>query len=339
VRSARVFGFLILGVTLFGGACIRRVNVSEQLPVSTALSTDQLISRINSFNDIKTFSAQADVVVRNYFTGDGGKADEFPSATGLIRFRRPDNTRMRVTFVGAKVADMVSDGHSYKLAIFRPSESRGFFFGTNLKEIEHMDAADIREQKDKRLSEAGGLLNLRPQHITDSFLIKPISDSERLNVFREEVRQVEPDTRPNKKKGLVERTYYVLYVLDRDASGQVKLLRKFWFDRNQLDTPLVRQQTFENGVGKLESDDTFSNWFIVPNTGRKWPGQMTIDRRNADGYRLELKLLPDTVEINADLPETTFKLDNDERLPEHDLDRRKPQELKAPAPNPDRRKP
>ena len=231
---------------------------------------------------------------------------------------------MKVTFVGAQVADMVSDGHSYKLAIYRPSENRRFFFGTNLREIEHMDATDIREQKDKRLSEAGGLLNLRPQHITDSFLIKPISDGERVNVFREELRQVEPDRRPNKKKGLVERTYYVLYVLDRDDSGQVKLRRKFWFDRNQLDTPLVRQQTFENGVGKLASDVTFSNWFVVPNSGRKWPGQVTIDRRNADGYRLELKLEPDTVEINTELPDTTFKLDNIEHLPEVDLDRRKP---------------
>lgn len=314
----------MIAATAFGSGCIRRVNVNEQLPVSTALSTDQLISRINSYSEIKTFSAQATVVVRNYFTGEGGKADEFPSATGLIRFQRPENTRMKVTFTGFQVADMVSDGHSYKLAIYRPSENRRFFFGTNLKEIEHLNAAEIRETKDKRLTEAGGLLNLRPQHITDSFLIKPISDVERVNVFREELRQVEPDTRPNRKKGLVERTYYVLYVLERDDSGQVKLRRKFWFDRNQADTPLVRQQTFENGIGKLASDVTFSSWFTVPNSGRKWPGQVTIDRRNADGYRLELKLEPDTVEINTDLPDTTFKLENTERLPEVDLDHRRP---------------
>ncbi|HYV04147.1 MAG TPA: hypothetical protein VFB82_06170 [Blastocatellia bacterium] len=324
MRSARVLGLLIIGVAAFGSGCVRRVNVNEQLPVSEALSTDQLISRINSYNEIRTFSAQATVVVRNYFTGDGGKADEFPSATGLIRFQRPENTRMKVTFTGFQVADMVSDGHSYKLAIYRPSESRRFFFGTNLKQIEHLDAAEIRETKDKRLTEAGGLLNLRPQHITDSFLIKPIADGERINVFREELRQVETDTRPNKKKGLVERTYYVLYVLERDDSGQVKLRRKFWFDRNQPDTPLVRQQTFENGNGKLASDVTFSSWFNIPNSGRKWPGQVTIDRRNADGYRLELKLEPDTVEINSDLPDTTFKLENTERLPEVDLDHRTP---------------
>jgi hypothetical protein len=314
----------MLAVAMFGSGCIRRVNVNEQLPVSTALSTDQLISRINSYSEIKTFSAQATVVVRNYFTGADGKADEFPSATGLIRFQRPENTRMKVTFVGAAVADMVSDGHSYKLAIYRPSESRRFFFGTNLREIEHLNAAELRETKDKRLTEAGGLLNLRPQHITDSFLIRPISDSDRANIFREELRQVEPDTRPNKKKGLVERTYYVLYVLERDDTGQVKLRRKFWFDRNQPDTPLVRLQTFENGVGKLASDVTFSNWFAIGDTGRKWPGQVIIDRRNADGYRLELKLETDTVEINPDLPDTTFKLENTERLPEVDLDHRKP---------------
>ncbi|MEK6300474.1 MAG: hypothetical protein AABO41_07100 [Acidobacteriota bacterium] len=324
MRSARVLGLLMIAAAVSGSGCIRRVNVNEQLPLSTALSTDQLISRINSYSEIKTFAAQATVVVRNYFTGDGGKADEFPSATGLIRFQRPENTRMKVTFVGAQVADMVSDGHSYKLAIFRPSESRRFFFGTNLREIEHLDAAGIRETKDKRLTEAGGLLNLRPQHITDSFLIKPILDNERINVFREELRQVEPDTQPDKKKRLVERTYYVIYVLERDDAGQVKLRRKFWFDRTQADTPLVRMQSFENGVGKLASDVTFSDWFTVPNTSRKWPKLVTIDRRNTDGYRLDLKLEPDTVEINPELPDTTFKLANTEQLPEVDLDRRKP---------------
>ena len=51
---------------------------------------------------------------------------------------------------------------------------------------------------------------------------------------------------------------------------------------------------------------------------------MTIDRRNADGYRLELILEPETVELNPELPETTFKLENIERLPEVDLDQRKP---------------
>ena len=104
------------------------------------------MGRINRYSEIKTFSAQATVVVRNYFTGDGGKADEFPSATGLIRFQRPENTRLKVTFVGAQVADMVSNGH-IKLAIYRPAENRGFSLAPNLREIENREAAEIREHE------------------------------------------------------------------------------------------------------------------------------------------------------------------------------------------------
>ncbi|HJZ67471.1 MAG TPA: hypothetical protein VKF81_04945, partial [Blastocatellia bacterium] len=123
---------------------------------------------------------------------------------------------MNVTFVGATVAEMVSDGQKFKLKILRPESKRRFIYGSNLAEIDRMNVEEIRETKDAQLAKAGGLVNMRPQHITDSFLIKPITASDRLNAFREEVRQVEEDKRPGKKSRLVERSYYVIYVGDRD---------------------------------------------------------------------------------------------------------------------------
>jgi hypothetical protein len=182
-----------------------------------------------------------------------------------------------------------------------------------------MDVEEIRETKDAQLAKAGGLVNMRPQHITDSFLIKPITASERLNTFREEVRQVEEDKRPGKKNQLVERSYYVIYVGDRDEKGQLKLRRKFWFDRSLPGAKLVRQQTFENGVGRLASDVTYADWFTVPNSNAELPRHVIIDRRN-DGYRLDLRLYEDTVEVNAELPPTTFELENTEKLEEVNLD-------------------
>jgi hypothetical protein len=182
-----------------------------------------------------------------------------------------------------------------------------------------MNASEIKGTNDPQLTKAGGLVNMRPQHITDSFLVKPITEDARLNVFREEVRQVEPDTRPGKKNRLVERSYYVLYVLERDEKGQFKLRRKFWFDRSQTGTPLVRQQTFENGVGRLASDVTYGEWFTVPDSRWELPRHVIIDRRN-DGYRLDLVLVRETVEVNADLPNTTFELENTEKLEEINLD-------------------
>ncbi len=327
VKTRYLFILLVAFATLLGAGCVHRVNVNELLPVGQPLPTDELINRINAYSRIQTFSAQADVTVWNYFTGEGAKADEFPEATGLIRFKRPEKTRMRVTFLGANVADMVSDGQMFKLAVYRPLEKRRFVFGSNLTDIERMNAAEIKETGDAQLTKAGGLVNMRPQHITDSFLIKPITATDRPNAFREEVRQVEADTRPGKKNRLVERSYYVVYVLERDDKGELKLRRKFWFDRSQPNAPLVRQQTFENGVGRLASDVTYTNWFTVLNSNWAWPRNIVIDRRN-DGYRLDLMLLRDTVEVNAELPSTTFDLENTDKLEEINLDapRRAPAE-------------
>jgi hypothetical protein len=308
---------------------VRRVRVNELLPVNDSVSTDELIKRINSQSETQTFAAQADVIVRNYFTGEGAQADEFPAANGLIRFKRPENTRMNVTFIGAKVAEMVSDGQKFKLAVFRPEEKRRFVYGSNLTDIDRMNVQEIKRTNDAQLAKAGGLVNMRPQHITDSFLIKPITEAERPNVFREEVRQVEADKRPGKTNRLVERSYYVLYVPERDETGQLKLRRKFWFDRSQTGTPLVRQQTFENGVGRLASDVTYDEWFTVPNSPSPWPRHVVIDRRN-DGYRLDLKLVRETVEVNAELPPTTFILENTEKLEEINLD----EQHKASTPEP-----
>lgn len=320
MKSTRfpLFG-LIAATALLGSACVRKVSVNELLPVKEQLSTEQLINRINAFTKIQTFSAQSDVTVWNYFTGDQSKADEFPQATGLIRFKRPEETRMNVTFIGARVAEMVSDGQKFKLAMYRPQDKRRFIYGSNLTDIERMNAGEIKETKDPQLTKAGGLVNMRPQHITDSFLIKPITEVDRPNTFREEVRQVEADKRAGKKNRLVERSYYVLYVLERDEKGQMKLRRKFWFDRSQTGTPLVRQQTFENGVGRLASDVTYTDWFAAQDSTSVLPGHVVIDRRN-DGYRLDLRLVPQTVEVNAELPTTTFTLENTERLEEINLD-------------------
>lgn len=311
---------LLSAATLVGAACVRKVPVNELLPVKgQPLTTDDLITKINAYGQVQTFAAQADVTVRNYFTGEGATADEFPQALGLIRFKRPDDTRMRVTFFGASVADMVSNGQKFKLAVFKPQERRRFVYGSNLADIERMNAQEIKGTKDSQLTKAGGLVNMRPQHITDSFLIKAVTTNDRPNTFREEVRQVEPDAREGKKNRLVERSYYVVYVLDRDEKGQLKLRRKFWFDRSNEDTPLVRQQTFENGIGRLASDVAYSQWFTAQHSGLRWPGHVIVDRRN-DGYRLEIQLQPETIEINPELPPTTFELENTEKLEEVNLD-------------------
>jgi hypothetical protein len=217
---------------------------------------------------------------------------------------------------------MATDGKKFQLAIYYPNDKRQFIYGSNLKQIKRIDVKDL---KDPRLKEAGGLVNMRPQHITDAFLVKPLDPG--VVVFREEVLQEEPDTRPGKRNKRVFRSYYVLYVIGDKAttdSGMAELKRKFWFDRTAPGNPLTRQQVFEEG-GNLVSDITYSGWFKVPDANVLCPLRVIIDRRN-DGYKLELTIEQDSVEANIEIPDKAFELENSEKLKETNLDEsRKPQ--------------
>jgi len=55
-------------------------------------------------------------------------------------------------------------------------------------------------------------VNMRPQHITDSFLIKPIAESDRPNAFGKRSGRSRRTRARAKKNRLVERSYYVVYV-------------------------------------------------------------------------------------------------------------------------------
>jgi hypothetical protein len=293
--------------------------VAERLPVQGDISTEELLRRINSYSEIKSFSAQTTIYVRNYFTGSNNKADDYPSATGILRLRRPENILMKVTFIGARVADMVTDGREFKVAIYRPESKRQFVYGSNLKGIDRLDRDELDRQKDERIKEAGGLVNMRPQHITDAFLIRPIMPDDNIAVFREEVPREETLVEPGKKKRLVLRTYYVIYVLERKEGGQFELRRKYWFDRTTEGTPLARQQTFENGVGRLGSDIIYERWRSVPGQNLQWPEKITVDRLY-DGYKLEIEMDKNSIEVNGELPDRVFILENTEKLPEINLD-------------------
>ncbi len=320
MRPIRSFALIIFTVTFLSSGCVKKVTVAEVLPVYQEMTTSQLVSRINNYADVETFSANGYLYVRNYFTGKENKAEEYPYANQLIRLKRPENIRLQVNapVVSSKVADMTSNGQSFRLAIFYPKDKRRFIYGSNLSEFQHMAANEIKENKDPRLAQAGGLLNMRPQHIVDAFLMKPATFHDDMGYFREEVRQLEPDPRPGKKNRMVERSYYVIYVIEY-GTGRAELRRKFWFDRNDQSIPLVRQQTFENGSGRLGSDISYFNWFKVPDTDRIWPARVIVDRRN-DGYRIELDIEPNSVEINEDLPDNIFDLPNKENLEEINLD-------------------
>lgn len=320
MSSSKASLLLAILLTLIGTSCVRKVTVPEPLPVKAPVSTGELVERINSYQEINIFWTNAGVQVRDYRTTDPKKAADLPEVNGILRFQRPEMVRMFVSFLGKDIADMTSDGREFRLAVFWPNENRMFVRGSNFGQYRKLGADDLKQETDPRLRKAGSLANIRPQHVTQAFMIRPIPMDGRVEVFREEARQAEREPSPGGAGSrFVEKTYYILYVLERNDSGKLVLQRKFWFDRTQEGTPMARQQIFENGEGRLGSDISYKNFFQVPNSDRRWARDVEIDRRN-DGYGIRLRLDEPTVEFNRELPAKAFELENERRLKEVNLD-------------------
>src|SRR6185503_4372927 len=292
-------------------------SVPPLLPANESIPTDALISRINAYERVKTFGAQGTVSLRNYFTGVDSKVDDFPAGNGLFRLQRPSNIRLvvKAPVINSHVADMVSDGQQFKLAMHYPTDHKRFLFGSNLKDYERMAADRTESSGNADVKRVGGVVNMRPQHVTEALLIRPLEVNDRTAVFREEIKQEEV----GKGKHRVVKSYSVLYVVERNDKNQMELSRKLWFDRTQPETPLARLQVFDSGSGKLASDITYSDWVKVPDSNLPWPTRVTVDRMN-DGYRLTLLFEKDSIQPDVELTNRTFVLENTERFEEIDLD-------------------
>jgi hypothetical protein len=317
VRRFYLLASCLIISAIFSSACIRRVSVPPVLPANESIATDVLIKRINAYEGVKTFGAQGTVSLRNYFTGVDSKVDDFPAGNGLFRLQRPSNIRLvvKAPVINSQVADMVSDGQRFQLAMHYPTDHKRFLFGSNLKDYERMAADRTESSTNADVKRVGGVVNMRPQHVTEALLIRPLAVNDQTGVFREEIKLEEP----GKGKRRVVKTYSVLYVVERNDKNQLELNRKLWFDRTQPETPLSRIQVFDSGSGKLASDITYSDWVKVPDSHLPWPTKVTIDRMS-DGYRLTLLFEKDSIQPDVELTNRTFVLENTERFEEIDLD-------------------
>src|SRR6185436_677748 len=107
--------------------------------------------------------------------------------------------------------------------------------GTNSANYGKFDPDGEAPQTDKQKTEkvtVSALSNLRPQHLTDAFMIRPIEPNSSLIYAQSEFFNEEPDVRRQAKKDArVMRGYYLLEEFSMATPGDVKLTRRFWFDR------------------------------------------------------------------------------------------------------------
>ncbi|HSK45179.1 MAG TPA: hypothetical protein VLA83_14965, partial [Candidatus Binatia bacterium] len=128
---------------------------------------EQLVESINTNSEkLKTLKATVDID-SSVLEQKKDRVKDNPQVAGVILMRKPEMLRMRiyVPVLHNVMADMVSNGKNFSLA--SPIKSK-FYVGSNQQPVKPSPQP---------------LENLRPQHISDALLLKPIEQGKEIAVL------------------------------------------------------------------------------------------------------------------------------------------------------------
>jgi hypothetical protein len=331
--------FLLLGTSgcksLFGVK--RTVNVPPLLGPLAPANTQQLIDGINAQAAVRSLRGKVDIQFEDTSFAELGLAEKFRTADGTVYLQRPGQIYLKIQapFAGTNIAEMTSDGEHFRVAVLQGDEKyRRFVRGTNNANysklpMDEAGSGNERNSNNQDMSEQrtrSALSNLRPQHLTDALLIRPVqarTDSG-LVYAQSEFYQEEADTskQARNRGGRVVRGYYLLDELSPGGASGARLLRRFWFDRVGSAPKLTRLQTFDSN-GALITDVTYVEPKSFGEGGRfVMPSRIEITRPQ-DRYKLSVTYQsPEAVVVGNEIPPDVFTLENKWQLPELDLDAR-----------------
>ncbi|MFN2511969.1 MAG: hypothetical protein ABR568_11065 [Pyrinomonadaceae bacterium] len=295
----------------------------------------QLVAEVNRLAAVKSIRGKVDIQFEDTSFAEVGIAEKYRQADGTITLQRPGKVYLiiQVPFIATDIAQMTSDGESFRVAVLQGDEKyRRFVKGTNNAIYEKLELNGDGSETGKKKNIMSGketvsaLSNLRPQHLTEAFMINPVGSQSGLVYSQTEFFQEEPDIRPRAKKGSrVVRGYYLLEEFSPTSADEVRLLRRFWFDRVG-GIRLARLQTYDDR-GLLITDIAYWDDKAVGSEGRKLPSRIDITRPH-DQYRLSISYqAPAATDLDRDFRPEAFVLENRWQLPEVDLDA--PQNKKA----------
>jgi hypothetical protein len=322
---------LATGCSLFGTH--KKVQIPPLLPLQNA-DKDQMIQELNRLAAVKSIHGKVDIQFEDTSFASFGIAEKYKQVDGNLTLQRPGQIYLALTFTIVDIAQMASDGEHFAVAVLKGDEKyRRFVKGTNNAEYAKLSAngeakkSTSNQQGEKETVSA--LSNLRPQHLTDAFMIRPIDTSSGLIYSKSEFFQEEPDTRPQAKNNArVMRGYYLLEELSPPKDGDVQVLRRFWFDRVDK-VHLARLQTFDS-KGEIITDVSYFNEKPVGSSTQVVMATKIELTRPKDQYKLSLTYQdPLTVDLNVDYPPRAFVLQNKWGLPEVDLDAEKNKKVTA----------
>lgn len=307
----------------------KQVQVPPMLTPLVDANRAQLIAEVNRLASIKSIRGKVDIQFEDTSFAEVGIAEKYRQADGTITLQRPGKVYLiiQVPFIATDIAQMTSDGENFRVAVLQGDEKyRRFVKGTNSATYEKLElnGKEAESAKGKKKTMTGketvsALSNLRPQHLTDAFMINPVGVQAGLVYSQSEFFQEEPDIRPRAKKGSrVVRGYYLLEEFSAASGDEMRLLRRFWFDRVG-GIRLGRLQTYDER-GMLVTDISYWDDKPVGSEGRKLPSRIDITRPH-DHYRLSLTYqAPASMDIDREYRPEAFVLENRWQLPEVDLD-------------------
>ncbi|MCX7639674.1 MAG: hypothetical protein N2Z23_04450 [Pyrinomonadaceae bacterium] len=318
---------LFLFLALISSACLspkERVTRPTLLKTEDA-SKEQLIAEIERLSRIGSIRARVDLKFEDNSFAEIGIGEKYRTADGEIVVQRPANIVLKVQLpvVRTDIAQMASNGTRFCVAILNDGGDgryKRFICGSNDRDYSELAKEVERIENGKVIKKnVNAFVNLRPQHFTEAILVRPIS-TESIYV-QSEIFQEEFDLNAQKQSPLrwVLRGYYILDELQREADNNLRLTRRFWFDRVG-GIRLARQQIFDY-EGNLESDIVYGREGTLSNYANM-PLRIEVTRPK-EKYRMSLTYQdPTGVSIGKSYPQSAFELKNNWNLPEIDLDKK-----------------
>jgi hypothetical protein len=318
-----VFALALCLVTQPGCNIVKKsVEVEKLLTPLAEADTPQLIAMVNKLVEVKSIRAKVDIQFEDTSFATSGVAEKYRTADGQIIVQRPGKVYLIVQapLIASDIAQMTSDGEHFRIAIFKGDDKyKKFVRGTNSAAYAKLDGtsdATINTKSKNEAQTVKALSNLRPQHLTDAVLIRPIdTHAPGFAYARSEFFQSEKD--PASKKRIV-RGYYFLDELQTQSDGSARLLRRFWFNRVNA-VQFARVQTFDHD-GVLTTDIVYTDFKPVGEQNVSMPTKISLTRPQ-DHYEISLTYQsPESVILDKQYDPEIFVLENKTNLPEVDLD-------------------
>ncbi len=330
-RITNIILLALASVAIFSGGCgIKTNDTTPRLLKTESADQSVLMGEVNRFARVNSMRAKMYLKFEDNSFAEFGNKEVYRQADGEVVVQRPGKIllKVQVPIIKSDVAQMTSDGVTFRVAILQDGGSgkyKKFVKGTNDADYSmlqtNLSSTEVNNGKAVK-ENVNAFANLRPQHFTDAMLVRPTDVND---VYTQStIFQFEEDESVDKKSPLrkVMRGYYLLDEFAKQADGELKIMRRFWFDRVG-GIRLARQQIFDK-KGEIESDIIYGKEGNLTETGLypNLPLEIRVTRPQ-EKYSMRLTYqTPGAVSIGSTYPDAAFVLQNSWGLEEVDLDKK-----------------